>query len=90
MGIKWNNLTSTDPKAAWKLSSVEIAKDLFQSKMKVVPRMEDAEFFDLWVCFSNARKPKSKNFLSQASYDIAFNFLVVTNGQWAETMKKIS
>ena len=52
MGIKWNSLTTTDPKEAWTLSSVEIAKELFKSEMIVVPRLEEAPFFDLMVCFT--------------------------------------
>ena len=32
MGIKWNELVSTDPKAAWSLTSVEIAREMFKSE----------------------------------------------------------
>ena len=52
MGIKWNELVSTDPKAAWSLTSVEIAKEMFKSEMIVVPRIDEAPYFDLMVCFS--------------------------------------
>ena len=64
MGIKWNDLTSTDPKEAWSLSSVEIAKDLFNSQMIVVPRLEEAPFFDLMVCFT---KPGNKTAIDKMS-----------------------
>ena len=54
MGIKWNELVSTDPKAAWSLTSVEIAKEMFKSEMIVVPRINEAPYFDLMVCFSKS------------------------------------
>ena len=54
MGIKWNELVSTDPKAAWSLTSVEIAKEMFKSEMIVVPRIDEAPYFDLMVCFSKS------------------------------------
>ena len=64
MGIKWNDLVSTDPKDAWCLTSVEIAKELFNSKMIVVPRLDEAPFFDLMVCFT---KPGNKTALEKVS-----------------------
>ena len=64
MGIKWNELTSTDPKDAWCLTSVEIAKELFQSQMIVVPKLDEAPFFDLMVCFT---KPGNKTALEKVS-----------------------
>ena len=64
MGIKWNELSSTDPQDAWCLSSVEIAKDLFKSEMIVVPRLEEAPFFDLMVCFT---KPGNKTAIDKVS-----------------------
>ena len=64
MGIKWNELTSTDPQDAWCLSSVEIGKELFQSEMIVVPRLEEAPYFDLMVCFT---KPGNKTAIDKVS-----------------------
>ena len=64
MGIKWNELTSTDPKDAWCLTSVEIAKQLFYSQMIVVPKLDEAPFFDLMVCFT---KPGNKTALEKVS-----------------------
>ena len=64
MGINWNELTSTDPADAWSLSSVEIAKELFNSQMIVVPRLEEAPFFDLMVCFT---KPGNESALDKVS-----------------------
>ena len=64
MGIKWNELTSTDPKDAWCLTSVEIAKELFNSQMIVVPKLDEAPFFDLMVCFT---KPGNKTALEKVS-----------------------
>ena len=64
MGINWNELTSTDPADAWSLSSVEIAKELFNSQMIVVPRLEEAPFFDLMVCFT---KPGNKTAIEKVS-----------------------
>ena len=64
MGIKWNELTSTDPQVTWSLSSVEIAKELFKSEMMVVPRLEEAPFFDLMVCFT---KPGNKTAIDKVS-----------------------
>lgn len=52
MTINWDDLVSTDPKAAWCLTSVEIAKGLFNSEMIVVPRLDEAPYFDLMVCFT--------------------------------------
>ena len=65
MEIKWNKLASTDPKDAWCLASVEMAKEFFDNKMTVVPRLEEAPFFDIMVCFTkpgNKRNAKSKDF----------------------------
>ena len=64
MGIKWNELTSTNPQVTWSLSSVEIAKELFKSEMMVVPRLEEAPFFDLMVCFT---KPGNKTAIDKVS-----------------------
>ena len=64
MGIKWNDLASTDPKEAWCLTSVEIAKEFFNSEMIVVPRLDEAPFFDLMVCFT---KPANKTALEKVS-----------------------
>ena len=64
MGIKWNELSSTDPQDAWCLSSVEVAKELFKSKMIVVPGLEEAPFFDLMVCFT---KPGNKTAIDKIS-----------------------
>ena len=71
MGIKWNELVSTDPKAAWSLSSVETAKEMFKSEMIVVPRIDEAPYFDLMVCFSKSGKKTTleiSNFL-KGDYD---------------------
>ena len=64
MGIKWNELASTDPKDAWCLTSVEIAKEFFNSQMIVVPRLDEAPFFDLMVCFT---KPGNKTAIEKVS-----------------------
>ena len=64
MGIKWSDLTTTDPEDAWPLYSVEIAKELFKSEMIVVPRLEEAPFFDLMVCFT---KPGNKTAIDRVS-----------------------
>ena len=64
MGIKWNELASTDPKDAWCLISVEIAKEFFNSQMIVVPRLDEAPFFDLMVCFT---KPGNKTAIEKVS-----------------------
>ena len=64
MGIKWNELVSTNLKEAWCLTSVEIAKEFFNSKMIVVPRLDEAPFFDLMVCFT---KPGNKTALEKVS-----------------------
>ena len=72
MGIKWNELVSTDPKAAWSLTSVEIAKEMFKSEMIVVPKIDEAPYFDLMVCFSKSGNKtaleKMSNFL-KGDYD---------------------
>ena len=72
MGIKWNELVSTDQKAAWSLTSVEIAKEMFKSEMIVVPRIDEAPYFDLMVCFSKSGNKtaleKISNFL-KGEYD---------------------
>ena len=64
MGIKWNELVSTNLKEAWCLTSVEIAKEFFNSKMIVVPRLDEAPFFDLMVCFT---KPGNKTAFEKVS-----------------------
>ena len=64
MGIKWNELASTDPKDAWCLTSVEIAKEFFNSQMIVVPRLDEAPFFDLMVCFT---KPGNRTAIEKVS-----------------------
>ena len=69
MGIKWNDLASTsrgitEPEEAWCLTSVEIAKEFFNSEMIVVPRIDEAPFFDLMVCFT---KPANKTALEKVS-----------------------
>ena len=52
MGIKWNELISTDPDAAWSLASTEIAREMFKSERIIVPRLEEAQYFDLLACFA--------------------------------------
>ena len=64
MGIKWNELVSTNLEEAWCLTSVEIAKEFFNSKMIVVPRLDEAPFFDLMVCFT---KPGNKTAFEKVS-----------------------
>ena len=57
-------MASTDPKDAWCLTSVEIAKEFFNSQMIVVPRLDEAPFFDLMVCFT---KPGNKTAIEKVS-----------------------
>ena len=57
-------MVSTDPKDAWCLTSVEIAKEFFNSQMIVVPRLDEAPFFDLMVCFT---KPGNKTAIEKVS-----------------------
>ena len=64
MGLKWNDLTTTNPDDAWSLSSVEIAKELFKKEMIVVPSLEEAPHFDLMVCFT---KPGNKTAIDKVS-----------------------
>ena len=64
MGLKWNDLTTTNPDDAWSLSSVEIAKELFKKEMIVVPSLEEAPHFDLMVCFT---KPGNKTAIDKIS-----------------------
>ena len=52
MRIKWNELISTDPHAAWSLASTEIAREMFKSERIIVPRLEEAQHFDLLTCFA--------------------------------------
>ena len=64
MGIKWNELVSTDPETAWSLVSVKMAKEMFKSELIVVPRIDEAPYFDLMVCFS---KTENKTALEKLS-----------------------
>ena len=87
MGIKWNELTSTDPQDAWCLSSVEIAKDLFKSEMIVVPRLEEAPFFDLMVCFT---KPGNKTAIDKVSNLIRGEYDFKLRGHLTDLINKSS
>ena len=85
MGIRWNELTSTDPQEAWCLSSVEIAKELFKSKMIVVPGLEEAPFFDLMVCFT---KPGNKTAIDKMSNLIKGEYDFQLRGHLTELIDK--
>ena len=87
MGIKWNELTSTDPQEAWCLSSVEIAKELFKSEMIVVPRLEEAPFFDLMVCFT---KPGNKTAIDMVSNLIRGDYDFMLRGHLTNLIDKSS
>ena len=87
MGIKWNELTSTDPQDAWGLSSVEIAKELFKSEMIVVPRLEEAPFFDLMVCFT---KPGNKTAIEKVSNLIKGEYDFKLRGHLTDLIDKSS
>ena len=87
MGIKWNELTSTDPQDAWCLSSVEIGKDLFKSEMIVVPRLEEAPFFDLMVCFT---KPGNKTAIDKVSNLIRGEYDFKLRGHLTDLIDKSS
>ena len=77
MGIKWNELVSTDPKAAWSLSSVETAKEMFKSEMIVVPRIDEAPYFDLMVCFSKSGKKTTLEISNFLKREIMISIFVV-------------
>ena len=87
MGIKWNELTSTDPQDAWCLSSVEIGKELFQSEMIVVPRLEEAPYFDLMVCFT---KPGNKTAIDKVSNLIRGEYDFKLRGHLTDLIDKSS
>ena len=87
MGIKWDELTSTDPKFAWCLSSVEISKELFNSQMIVVPRLEEAPFFDLMVCFT---KPGNESALEKVSNFIRGEYDFKLHGHLTDLIDKSS
>ena len=87
MGIKWNDLTTTNPKDAWSLSSVEIAKELFKSEMIVVPRLEEAPFFDLMVCFT---KPGNKTAIEKVSNLIRGEYDFKLRGHLTDLIDKSS
>ena len=52
MPIDWGDLSSADPKLAWTIISTEVGEQMFDEDMYVVPRLEEAPYFDLMVCFS--------------------------------------
>ena len=56
--VNWDQLTTTDVKSAWSLCAVDISEKVFSSELVTVPRIEDAPYFDLMVCFSKPH-PKS-------------------------------
>ena len=87
MGINWNELTSTDPGDAWSLSSVEIAKELFNSQMIVVPRLGEAPFFDLMVCFT---KPGNKTAIEKVSNLIKGEYDFKLRGHLTDLIDKSS
>ena len=87
MGINWNELTSTDPADAWCLSSVEIAKELFNSQMIVVPRLGEAPFFDLMVCFT---KPGNKTAIEKVSNLIKGEYDFKLRGHLTDLIDKSS
>ena len=77
-------MASTDPKDAWCLASVEIAKEFFNSQMKVVPRLEEAPFFDIMVCFT---KPGNKFQLRGHLIDIIDRSKKGTNRNLSKTLQ---
>ena len=86
MGIKWDELTSTDPKEAWRLSSVEIAKEIFGPELViVVPRLEEAPFFDLMVCFT---KPGNKTAIDKLSNLIKGEYDFMLRGHLTDLIDK--
>ena len=87
MGIKWNDLTTTNPKDAWSLFSVEISKELFKSEMIVVPRLEEAPFFDLMVCFT---KPGNKTAIEKMSNLIKGDYDFKLRGHLTDLIDKSS
>ena len=87
MGIKWNEMASTDPKDAWCLTSVEIAKEFFNSKMIVVPRLDEAPFFDLMVCFT---KPGNKTAIDKVSNLIRGEYDFKLRGHLTDLIDKSS
>ena len=50
--VNFDELKSTDVRSAWSLCAVDISKVIFSSELVTVPRLEDAPYFDLMVCFS--------------------------------------
>ena len=74
-GVVWDKLKTPDIKAAWSVSSYVLAKQLSSPEVLAeeylcVPRIEEAPYYDLMVCFS---RPNPKSFQKIFSKEFDFH-----------------
>ena len=73
-GVEWDQLKTPDIKAAWSASTYALSKTLSSPEVLAedymcVPRIEEAPYYDLMVCFS---RPNLKSFLKIFSKEYDF------------------
>ena len=72
-GVEWDQLKTPDIKAAWSASTYALSKKLSSPEVLAedymcVPRIEEAPYYDLMVCFSRPN-PKSFSKIFSKEYD---------------------
>ena len=84
-GINWEKLKTPNMKLAWSLCSVDMSKHFFDAEMVVVPRIDEAPYFDLMVCFS---KPNPKNIVKNVKNLITGDTDFTLQGHISDLIKK--
>ena len=65
--IDWEALKSPCPKQAWYITSWQLSKDLFESKMIAVPKIQEALSYKLLTCFTKLEYLADAEALSEDS-----------------------
>ena len=65
--IDWEALKSPCPKQAWYITSRQLSKDLFESKMIAVPKIQEALSYKLLTCFTKPEYLADAEALSEDS-----------------------
>ena len=83
--VNFDEMKSTDVKSAWSLCAVDISKKVFSSELIAVPRLEDAPYFDLMVCFS---KPNPKGLVKNVKKLLARDDDFCLHGHLSDLIQK--
>ena len=83
--VNFDEMKSTDVKSAWSLCAVDISKKVFSSELITVPRLEDAPYFDLMVCFS---KPNPKGLVKHVKKLISYGDDFCLHGHLSDLLQK--